>query len=65
MSQFATNGDEIQKIERRKTELENENLILSRQIAEAKNLDYIKKEASSDGFVAIASNEVNYLSLSK
>ena len=65
MSQFATKGDEIQKIEQRKSELENENLILSRQIAEAKNLDYIKKEASADGFVAIASNEVNYLSLSK
>lgn len=67
MSQYATKGDEIASIEQKKAELENENLILTRQIAEAKNLDYIKKEATADNsnYVAITSKEVNYLTLSQ
>lgn len=63
MSQFATKGDEITMLEQKRSQLENENLILTREIAQAKNLDYIKNQASKDGFVAITSKEVNYLSL--
>lgn len=63
MSQFATKGEEIAQLEQRRAKLETENLALNREIASAKNLDYIKKEASNEGFVAITSKEVNYLTL--
>lgn len=63
MSEFATRGDDIAKLEQKRVELTNENLKLNREIAEARNLDYIKKKGEEQGYVAFKLNEVKYVEL--
>lgn len=63
MGEFATKGSEIAALEKRRLELINENLELSRQIAETRNLDYIRKKGEGQGYVALKSNEVRYIEL--
>lgn len=63
MSEFATKGDDIAKLEQRRVELTNENLKLMKEIAEARNLDYIKKKGEERGYVALNIDELEYIVL--
>ena len=63
MSQFATKGVEISKLEQKRQSLTNENMQLNRQIADAKNLDYIKQRSENLGYVPLDAKEVKYLTL--
>lgn len=63
MSEFATKGDDIAKLEQKRSDLTNENLQLERQIAEARNLDYIKSKNQDQGYVALKSSELKYVNL--
>lgn len=63
MSQYATKGDEISKLEQRKQELNNENIKLNREIAEARNIDYITTKSENLGYVPLDAKEVKYITL--
>jgi hypothetical protein len=64
MSEYATGGAEVTRLERRKAELTSENLHIQREIAEARNLDYIKEKNEGQGYVALTASEVKYIKIS-
>ena len=63
MSEYATKGDEIARLEQRKEQLSKENLQLKKEIAEARNLNYIQEKAREMGYVAFKSSDVKYVKL--
>lgn len=63
MSEYATKGDEIARLEERKEELSKENLQLKKEIAEVRNLDYIRDKAGEMGYVELKSSDVKYVKL--
>lgn len=65
MSVFATKGDEVARLENRKAQLITENKKLNQEIADARNVDFIKQKTNQIGYVDINLKEVNYLQLNK
>lgn len=63
MSEYATKGEEIAKLEEKKERLSIENLQLKKQIAEASSLEYIHNKAKDSGYVALEQNDIRYVML--
>lgn len=63
MSMFATQGGIVEEYQLKKEQLLTENKALQQEIAQARNLDYIRKESEKVGYVDINAKEVQYLNV--
>ncbi len=63
MSIFATKGEDISKLESRKSALIVENKKIGEDIAQARKYDFIKEKSQNLGYVDISTADVKYMSV--